>query len=339
MSPYFSKIIDLIGHTPILRVHSLSEITGCHILVKCENRNPGGSIKDRAALNMILEAIEKKELTPDKTIVEGTAGNTGIGLAYVSRALGLKTLVVMPKGQTLEKQNLIELYGAKLKLVEPAPFKSQDHFYHTAARLANEDPKKYWWANQFENLSNFRAHFQGTGPEIEKQLGDQLDYLVSVAGTGGTIGGTSQYLKKKNKKLKVRLVDPKGSGLAHFVNHGEFKSEGSSITEGIGVSRLVANFSEAQVDDAISLDDKDLVTIAYHLKKTDGLIVGSSSALNILGAFYTALKEGPGKTILTFLCDNGERSYSKLYNSEFLKSKGIEIVNDLSPMRERFVSQ
>ncbi|MGE4132380.1 MAG: cysteine synthase A [Bdellovibrionales bacterium] len=318
-----SDVTGLVGNTPLVKIKSLCRLTGSDIFLKCENCNPGGSIKDRAALQMILDAVEAKQLRPGMTIVEGTAGNTGIGLALAARALGFKMKAVMPEGQALEKQRMIELYGAELHLVKPVPFKDQNHFYHTARRMAEENPNQYWWANQFENLSNFKAHFTRTGPEILDQMQGKIDWLVSVAGSGGTIGGNSAFLKEKSPTTKVRLIDPMGSGLTSYFKTGEFKSTGSSITEGIGIMRLVANFAKAKVDDAITLPDQDLVTIAYHLRDEDGLLLGSSAALNVAGAVHTAIKFGPGKRIVTFICDLGERSASKLYNPEYLSKSGL----------------
>lgn len=318
-----NNVTELIGNTPIVKIKSLSQLSGCEIFLKCENTNPGGSIKDRAALQMILDAIESGQLKPGMTVVEGTAGNTGIGLALVARALGFKMKAVMPRGQTLEKQRMIDLYGADLHLVEAVPFKDQKHFYHTARRLAEENPSQNWWANQFENLSNFKAHYSRTGPEIWKQLSGKVDWLVASAGTGGTIAGNSVFLKEKSPDVRVRLVDPLGSGLTSYLRTGEFKTEGSSITEGIGIMRLVANFAKAKIDDAMTLPDQDLVTVAHHVRDMDGILLGSSSALNVAAAFCTALRSGKGKRIVTFMCDLGERSASKLYNDEFLAEKGL----------------
>lgn len=316
--------MDLIGNTPLLKLESLSKLTGCEIFVKCEFLNPGGSIKDRAAKQMVLDAMEHSRLKPGMTIVEGTAGNTGIGLALVAKSLGLEMVAVMPKGQTLEKERMIELFGAKLVLVDAVPFANENHFYHTARRMADDNPSKFWWANQFENTSNFRAHYLNTGPEILEQMQGRVDYLVSVAGTGGTIGGNSAYLKEKLPNIEVHLIDPEGSGLCHFVQHGEFKSSGSSFTEGIGIMRLVENFKRARVDEAVTLPDTDVVTVSRYVRDHDGLVLGSSSALNVAGALRAAVRSGGGKRIVTFACDLGERSYSKLYNPEFLASKGID---------------
>lgn len=317
-------ILNAIGNTPLIEIPSLSKLSGSKILLKCENLNPGGSIKDRAAKSMILKAIARGELKPGMTIIEGTAGNTGIGLAIVGRAQGFEVVIVMPNNQAKEKEKLIEFYGAKLILVPPCPFADEKHFYHTARKMAQENSSKFWWVNQFENLDNHLAHCETTAPEIWEQTQGKVDHLVSVAGSGGTIGGCSKYLKEKNPKLKVTLVDPEGSGLAHFFKHGEFKSTGSSLTEGIGIMRLVANFKEALVDEAFTMIDQEIVNIAYYVKEHDGIDLGASAALNVAACLKIAKSEGPGKTIVTFWCDGGERSASKLYNYDFLKSKELQ---------------
>lgn len=318
------SLVDLIGQTDLVKLSSLSQLTGCEIYVKCEFQNPGGSVKDRAALKMVQDAIAEGKLRRGMTIVEGTAGNTGIGLSLVGRSLGFRSLVVMPRGQAVEKERMIALYGGQLKLVDPCPFSNPQHFYHTAKAIAAENPREYWWADQFENLSNFSAHAEHTGPEIWDAMQGSIDYLVAAAGTGGTIAGTSHYLKSKDPKVKIVLVDPEGSGLRAYVKEGRFESSGSSITEGIGIMRLVANFRKAQVDDAITISDQDLVLVSRYVRDHDGLILGSSSALNVAGALHTAFQAGAGHKIVTFACDLGERSYSKLYNPEFLKSKGLD---------------
>ena len=331
------NLADLVGNTPLLRIASLSELTGCDIFLKCEQLNPGGSIKDRAALQMVLDAIESGELQKGMTIIEGTAGNTGIGLAVVAKALGYDLLAVMPRGQTEEKERMIALHGGTLKLVDPCPFPDDNHFYHTARRLAEGDPKKYWWANQFENLSNFKAHCTCTGPEIQQQTDGKVDFLVSVAGTGGTIAGNSAYLKEAIGDVKVHLIDPEGSGLCSYFHTGKFKAEGQSITEGIGIMRLVANFAKARIDDAFTIPDQDIVTLSQYLRVHDGIVLGSSSALNAAGALMTAVKAGPGKRIVTFNCDLGERSYSKLYNSEYLKTRDLDITQtDIKPLLKKY---
>jgi cysteine synthase len=318
-----NNISELIGNTPMVRINSLSEITGCEILLKCEQLNPGGSIKDRAALQLVLDAIDSGKLKPGMTIVEGTAGNTGIGLALVAKALGFKMLAVMPKGQTQEKERMIALHGAELLLVDPCPFANPNHFYHTAKRLGEEN-ENYWWADQFENTSNAKAHYENTAVEIWQQTQGKIDALVSVAGTGGTIGGNSTYLSEQNPSLQTWLVDPYGSGIYQYLKSGEYVASGNSFTEGIGIMRLVENFKQAKVNKAITLPDQDLVSIAEALRQHDGIVLGSSSALNVAGALFAASQMGKGKTIVTFACDLAERSYSKLYNPEFLKQQGIE---------------
>lgn len=319
------SILNAIGNTPLIEVPSLSKLSGSKILLKCENLNPGGSIKDRAAKSMVLKAIEKGKLKKGMTIIEGTAGNTGIGLAIVGKALGFDVVIVMPNNQAKEKEKLIDFFGAKLILVPPCPFADQNHFYHTARKISQEAPEKYWWADQFENLDNHLAHYETTAPEIWEQTKGKIDFLVTSSGSGGTVGGCSKYLKEKNPKLKTILVDPEGSGLAHFVNHGEFKAVGNSITEGIGIMRAVANFKEASVDEAFNMTDQEMVNIAHYVRKHDGIILGSSAALNVAAAFQLAKKSPDGSTFVTFWCDSGERSASKLYNEEFLDSKGLKI--------------
>lgn len=323
----------LIGNTPILKIPSLSKLTGCEILVKCESFNPGGSIKDRAALKMVQNAINRGDLKEGMTIVEGTAGNTGIGLALVAKSFGLEMLAVMPKGQTLEKQNMIEAFGAKLKLVDPVPFANENHFYHTAKRLGSEKPG-HWWANQFENEDNFLAHYEHTAPEIYQQIEGNLDFFVCAAGTGGTIGGNSKFLKEKIPSLKTYLVDPEGSGLHSFLENGEFKAQGSSITEGIGIMRKTANFSQAILDGSFSIDDSTHISLSRYVKEQDGIILGTSSSLNVCAAFKLGLNNlNSGKRILTFLCDLGERSASKMQNDEFLDEKGINFKLSLEEIK------
>ena len=323
-----SKILDnisqTIGNTDLVKIQSLSKLTGCDILLKCEHQNPGGSIKDRAALQIVTDAINSGKLKPGMTIVEGTAGNTGIGLALVAKALGFNMIVVMPKGQTPEKERLIELHGAELVLVDPCPFANPNHFYHTAKRIAEEN-ENYWWADQFENTSNYQAHYQNTAPEIWEQTDGKIDAFVSVCGTGGTIGGNSKYLAEKNPNILNWLVDPDGSGIHNYLKTGEYvASEGSSFTEGIAIMRLVENFKAAKIHRSVNLPDKDLVAISRFVRDQDGIVLGSSSALNVAGALFAAAKMGEDKRIVTFSCDLGERSYSKLWSSDFLASKNID---------------
>ena len=320
------NLASLIGNTDLLKIPSLSKLTGCEILLKCEHQNPGGSIKDRAALHMVQTAIDNGSLKPGMTIVEGTAGNTGIGLAVVAKSLGFDLLVVMPSGQTKEKEQMIEMHGATLKLVAPCPFSNENHFYHTARRIAEENDN-FWWANQFENPANMQAHYCNTGPEIWQQTQGNIDILVSVAGTAGTIAGNSAYLKEQNDKIEVWAIDPDGSGIYSYLKSGKHVSEGGSFTEGIGIMRVVENFRLAKIDTAVNLSDQDLVAISRYIQQEDGIVTGSSTALNIAGALYAAIKRGPGKTIVTFSCDLGERSASKLYNKEFLAQRDIDLDN------------
>ncbi|CUS48313.1 MAG: cysteine synthase A [Idiomarinaceae bacterium HL-53] len=318
------NLAQQIGNTDLLKIRSLSKLCGSNIYVKCEYQNPGGSIKDRAALQLVQDAIDAGDLKPGMIVVEGTAGNTGIGLAIVTKALGYDLLVVMPNDQTPEKTRMIKLHGAELKAVPPVPFKDENHFYHTARRIAEENPQ-YWWANQFENTSNMRAHYLHTGPEIWQQTEGKIDMLVSVSGTGGTIGGNSRYLKEQNPDIEVWLADPDGSGSYSFLKSGEYVSKGSSMTEGIGIMRLVENFKQAQIDYAINLPDQDLIAISRYVRDQDGILLGSSSALNVAAAFFAALHRPKGQNIVTFACDLGERSTSKLYNAEYLKQRGLEL--------------
>jgi cysteine synthase A len=324
----FNMILDnisqSIGNTDLLKIQSLSKLTECEILLKCEQQNPGGSIKDRAALQIIQDALASGKLKPGMTIVEGTAGNTGIGLALVAKALGFNLIVVMPKGQTPEKERLIELHGAELRLVDACPFANQNHFYHTARRIAEEN-ENYWWADQFENTSNYQAHYQHTAPEIWQQTDGNIDAFVSVCGTGGTIGGNSKFFAEKKPEILTWLVDPDGSGIHNYLKTGEYiASEGGSFTEGIAIMRLVENFKAAKIHRSVNLPDKDLVAFSRYVRDHDGIVMGSSTALNVAGAVFAAAKMGKGKRIVTFFCDLGERSYSKLWNSEFLKTKNID---------------
>ena len=323
MTSVASNALDLVGNTPLIKISSLSRLTGCEIYMKCEFLNPGGSVKDRAAKHMLEEALATQRLMPGMTIVEGTAGNTGIGLALAARVKGFKATIVMPKGQTPEKEKMIALYGAELITVPAVPFANENHFYHTAKRMALEDPARYWWADQFNNLANFRAHYTETGPEIWRDLNGDLTAFVTSAGTGGTIAGVSRFLKEKNKGIKTYLVDPGGSGLSSYVKTGEFKAQGSSITEGIGIMRLVDNFKESELDDAFTISDQALVSISRFVRDHDGILLGSSSALNLAAAFQVARGLGKGR-VVTIACDLGERSASKLYQDDYLRSQGLD---------------
>jgi len=317
------RMSDLIGQTDLVKIPSLSKLTGSDIFLKCEFQNPGGSIKDRAAKQLIEDAFERGELRPGMTVVEGTAGNTGIGLALVAKSYGLNMLAVMPNDQSPEKERMIALHGGELMAVDPVPFKNENHFYHTARRIA-EERDDYWWANQFENTSNARAHYLHTGPEIWQQMEGRIDTFVSVAGTGGTIGGNSMFFKEQDENVDVWLADPDGSGIFEFLKSGDYVSEGGSMTEGIGIMRLVENFNQAKIDHAVNLPDQDLVTLSRYLREQDGIVLGSSSALNVAAALAAALHKGKDQRIVTFACDLGERSASKLYNEAYLKGRGLD---------------
>ena len=290
---------------------------------------------------MISSAIDSGKLKPGMSIVEGTAGNTGIGLGLVGASMGIPVEIFMPNNQSKMKEQMISLFGAKLNLVAPCPFKDENHFYHQAKNKALAEPEKYWWADQFENTDNHLAHYKYTGPEILKDL-PEITHFVSTAGSGGTIAGISRYLKEKKTSVECVLVDPKGSGLKSYIETGIFKSEGSSFTEGIGIMRLVENFKHAKIDRAISLKDDSLVELAHFIKNTEGFALGLSSALNLSAAFAVALKAPPGSQILSLSCDLGERSMAKLYNGDFLSSQDIAIDNEttrLENISQKILSQ
>lgn len=308
--------------TPLLKIHSLSEITGCDIYGKAEFLNVGGSVKDRAAHGIIEQAERDGLLKPGGTIVEGTAGNTGIGLATLAAQRGYKCVIVMPNNQATEKYQTLNALGVELITVAPCPFADQNHFYHTARRLAEE--RGAFWANQFENTANFQSHYKTTGPEIWNQTDGKVNAFVAAAGTGGTIAGVSRFLKEKNPNIHIRLVDPMGSGLYSYLTTGEIKSTGSSITEGIGIMRLTANFKEAKIDDAVQVNDGEMISMLYHLAQHDGLLVGTSAALNVYAAYKYALEnKGKKLVITTVLCDSALRYTSKIFNEAFLKENNL----------------
>jgi cysteine synthase len=315
-------LLEAIGHTPLIRIRSLSALTGCDIFGKAEHLNPGGSVKDRAAKAMVLGAERDGKIRPGATIVEGTAGNTGIGLALVALARGYGCEIVMPNTMSPEKIEVLTALGAKVHLVPVVPFANQENYYHVAKRIAEAAPNAFW-ANQFENLDNYRAHYEGTGPEIWQDLHGQVDGLAMAAGTGGTIAGVSAFLKEKNPKLTSYLIDPQGSGLASYVESGVIKSEGSSITEGIGIMRITANFNAAKIDGVFRATDRELVEVMHFLLREDGLFLGGSAALNCLGAYKLAKKLGPGKRVVTVLCDGGARYQSRLFSPTWLAEKGL----------------
>lgn len=317
-------LLQVIGNTPLMKVQTLSQMTGCEIFMKCENLNPGGTIKDRPALHMVVEAISRGTLKPGMTIVEGTAGNTGIGLAMVGQALGYKVIVVMPKGMAPEKHKILKLYGAEIVETDAVAYTDDRHFFKVGKKIGQSSPD-YWWANQFDNPDNYLSHYQSTAPEMYAQMEGRIDAVVVAAGSGGTAAGVSKYMKEKNDRIKVIIPDPQGSGIAHYFNHGEFASDGAyTMTEGVGITRLVENYKHIHQDVSYIIPDQTLTHLAMFLREKEGLVMGMSSMLNLAGAFNTALKSGPGQRIITFLCDGGERAISKMYNPEFLAEKKLD---------------
>ena len=329
MSDVHNNFIDAIGNTPLIRLNGPSNETGCNILGKAEYSNPGGSIKDRAAWAIIKDSEEKNILKENGIIVEGTAGNTGIGLTLIGNSRGYKSIIVMPDTQTREKIDILKYIGAELRLVPAKPYKDPNNFVKYSGRLAEELSKNnngnVLWANQFDNVANYLGHYQTTGQEIWRQTKGKIDGFICSSGTGGTIAGVGKALKERNKNIKICLADPKGSALYNFIKFKELKSEGNSITEGIGSSRITANFSEAPIDDAFSVNDVDALTEIYKLIENEGLSLGTSSGINVAGAISLAKELGPGKTIVTMLCDKSDRYQSKLFNKDFLKEKNLPI--------------
>ncbi|MCL2934888.1 MAG: cysteine synthase A [Trichodesmium sp. MAG_R03] len=314
--------VGTIGNTPLIRLNSFSEETGCEILGKAEFLNPGGSVKDRAALYIIKDAEEKGLLKPGGTVVEGTAGNTGIGLAHICNAKGYKCLIVIPETQSIEKMDALRTLGAEVKPVPAVPYKDPNNYVKISGRLASEMENAIW-ANQFDNLANRIAHYETTGPEIWEQTDGKVDAWVAATGTGGTFAGVSLFLKEKNSQIKTVLADPMGSGLYSYVKTGKISSEGNSITEGIGNSRITKNMENVPIDDAIRVDDKEAVKIVYQMLRKDGLFMGGSVGINVGAAMALAKQMGPGHTIITVLCDSGARYQSKLFNREWLANKNL----------------
>lgn len=320
-------LVDAIGNTPMIRLKRASEETGCNILGKAEFLNPGQSVKDRAALFIIRDAIAKGQLRPGGAIVEGTAGNTGIGLALVGNALGFKSVIVIPETQSQEKKDMLRLCGARLIEVPAVPYKDENNYVKYSGRLAAElattEPAGAIWANQFDNVANRQAHIETTGPEIWDQTDGKVDGFSCAVGTGGTLAGIGMALKARNRNVRIALADPMGAALYNFYKHGVLKSEGNSITEGIGQGRITANLVDAPIDDAYQIPDEEALPIIFDLLKDEGLCLGGSSGVNIAGAIRLARDLGPGHTIVTILADYGTRYQSKLFNPEFLKGKNL----------------
>jgi len=316
--------LALIGNTPLVRLKGPSEATGCEILAKCEFMNPGGSVKDRAALAIITDAEERGAIAPGGTIVEGTAGNTGIGLALVGNARGYRTIIVMTDTQSQEKQDTLRALGAELVLVAPTAYSNPAHYVHTSRRIAEETPGALW-ANQFDNTANRLAHIRTTAPEIWAQTGGRIDGFTCAVGTGGTLAGVGLGLKAFNEDIVIGLTDPYGAALYNYFAHGELKAEGSSVAEGIGQSRITANLDGAPIDTQFRVSDEQGLEQVVALLGKEGLCVGLSSGINVAGAIALAKELGPGKTIVTILCDSGMRYLSSLFNPDWLRAKGLPV--------------
>lgn len=323
------SVTSLIGNTPLIKLQKVSEETGCTILGKCEFLNPGQSVKDRPALGIVRDAEAKGALRPGGTIVEGTAGNTGIGLALVGKALGYNVVIVMPRTQSQEKKDAVRMLGAKLIEVDAVPYKNPNNYVKYSKRLADElaetEPNGAIWANQFDNVANRQAHFDTTGPEIYQQTDGKLDGFICAVGSGGTLGGISMFLKEKNRDIKIGLADPGGAALYEFFKNGELNSEGTSITEGIGQGRITANLEDVEVDLPYRCSDEEALNAIYDMVLTEGLCMGGSAGINVAGAVRMAKELGPGHTIVTILCDYGNRYQGKIFNPEFLRSKGLPV--------------
>jgi cysteine synthase A len=319
--------IEAVGNTPLIKLRRASEETGCTILGKAEFLNPAGSVKDRAALAIVKDAEEKGLLKPGGVIVEGTAGNTGIGLAHVANALGYRTVIVIPETQTQEKKDALRQAGAELIEVPAVPYKDPNNYIKYSGRLADEIAAKEdagtIWANQFDNVANRQGHFDTTGPEIWNQTEGKLDGFICAVGTGGTLAGVGMHLKSRNPDIKIGLADPMGAAIYNFYANGELKSEGSSITEGIGQGRITANLESAPVDFPFQIPDEEALPVMYNLMREEGLSLGTSSGINVAGAIRLAKELGPGHTIVTILCDGAHRYASKIFNVAFLKEKGL----------------
>ena len=322
-----SNFVEAVGNTPLIKLNYPSKITGSNIYGKAEFLNPGGSIKDRAAKAIILDAIKDGKLKDGGTIVEGTAGNTGIGLGLVGNSMGFKTIIVMPETQSQEKKDALNLIGCELKLVPALPYANPGNYIRQSETLAAELNKSekngVLWANQFDNVSNMNGHFNSTGPEIWTQLDGKVDGFTCAVGTGGTLTGVSKYLKEKKEEIKIFLSDPYGSALYNYYKKDELKAEGNSITEGIGQGRITENLKQLVVDDAVRINDKEALEMIFKLLKEEGLFLGGSSGINVCGAIKMAEKLGPGHNIVTILCDSGQRYQSKIWNKKFLKSKNL----------------
>lgn len=325
----YSSVLEAIGNTPLIRLKRASEETGCEIYGKAEFINPGQSIKDRAALFIIRDAERRGLLQPGGRIVEGTAGNTGIGLTLVAKALGYRTTIVIPETQSQEKKDALRLLGAELIEVPAVPYRNPNNYVRLSGRLAEQlaktDPNGAIWANQFDNTANRDGHYRTTGPEIWKQTDGRVDGFICAVGTGGTLAGTAMALKERNPKVQIGLADPMGAALYSYYTRGELKAEGSSIAEGIGQGRITKNLEGLAVDHAYQIPDEEALPIIFDLVRTEGLVLGGSTGINVAGAIRLAREMGPGHTIVTILADSGTRYQSKLFNPAFLRSKGLPV--------------
>ncbi|MGE4219764.1 MAG: cysteine synthase A [Alphaproteobacteria bacterium] len=319
--------VDTVGNTPLIKLRKASELTGCTILGKAEFLNPGGSVKDRAGKYIILDAEKQGLLKPGGVIVEGTAGNTGIGLALVGNARGYRTVIVIPETQSQEKKDMLRLCGAELRQVPAAPYRDPNNYVHVSERVAKElaqtEPNGVLWANQWDNVSNRNGHYRSTGPEIWAQTNGKVDGFICAVGTGGTLAGTSAFLLEKNKDIAIGLADPDGAAMYSYFTAGKLESSGSSISEGIGQGRITGNIEGMRVTHPYRISDPEWLPILYDLAQEEGLILGGSSGVNVAGAIRLARELGPGHTIVTILCDSGTRYQSKLFNPAFLKEKGL----------------
>jgi len=319
--------IESIGNTPLIRLKKASELTGCEIYGKAEFLNPGGSVKDRAALAIVKAAEDRGDLRPGGIIVEGTAGNTGIGLALVANASGYKTVIVIPETQTQEKKDMLTMCGADLRQVPAVPYRDDNNYIKYSGRLSEEiaasHPQGAIWANQFDNVDNRNGHYETTGPEIWQQTEGKIDGFICAVGSGGSLAGIAKYLREKNPSITIGLADPPGAALFHYFAHGELKAEGSSITEGIGQGRITANLEGLKVDKPYLIPDSESLQIAFDLILEEGLVLGSSSGVNVAGAVRLGQELGPGHTIVTILCDGAQRYQSKMFNLAFLKEQGL----------------
>ncbi len=331
-SPRVSRAPDVpgsIGETPLIRLNRLSDATGCEILGKAEFLNPGGSVKDRAALGLVRDAERRSALKPGGTIVEGTAGNTGIGLAVVGNALGYRTIIVMPNNQSRDKVATLKALGAEVIEIPPVPFKNPAHFVHESGRIAErmnaESPGSAFWANQFDNTANRAIHEETTGPEVWAQTSGTVDAFVSAVGTGGTLAGVARALRARNPGIRIGLADPEGSALYPYFTEGELRIEGSSISEGIGNSRITENLAGTTIDHPMRIPDSEAVPLVWSLIRDEGLCLGASSGVNVAGAVRLARELGPGHTIVTVLCDSGLKYRERLFNRSFLAERGLDL--------------